>query len=186
MMKQMKAARIPICVVPIMVALVIAAMMLSSSVVYACSGGGAGNGNVKYDEKGYSVILPACWNGHVMVNEPDAYGTTFEVRSKKYPNRVLCAIRVISSNERITGGDIGNPAIKQVRLSDGRVACVRAANYSWIVTSNSLNLPHSEAAELVSLTTGGKTIAYCERASKLGNDMLSANWIADNVKVIAQ
>ena len=55
MMKQMKAARIPICVVPIMVALVIAAMMLSSSVAYACSGGGAGNGNVKYDEKGYSV-----------------------------------------------------------------------------------------------------------------------------------
>ena len=186
MMKQMKAARIPICVVPIMVALVIAAMMLSSSVAYACSGGGAGNGNVKYNEKCYSVILPASWNGRVTVNEPGAYGTTFKVRSKKYPSRVLCTIEVVSSNVRMNDGDIGNPTMKRVRLSDGRVACLHVTNYSWIVTSNSLNLPHSEAAELVSLTTGGKTIAYCERASKLGNDMLSANWIADNVKVIAQ
>ena len=139
-----------------------------------------------YSLNGYHVYLPAYWDGRVTVSQPDTTGTTLEVRSKKYPSRVLCRISVASSSERVNGGDIGNPTVEQVRLRDERVVVMRATNYSWIVTSASENMSEAEAAELIDLTTGGKTRVDCERASRNGDNLVSANWVADNVSIMAE
>ena len=138
-----------------------------------------------FDGDGYSVDLPAYWNDHVIVNEPDANGTTLEVRSRNYPDRVLCRIVVAPTRDRVTGGDIASPNVKQMGLTDGRMVCVHAKNYSWIATSDPASMSEAEAAELVALTTGGKTIADCERAADDGNNLVSADWIANNVKITA-
>ena len=158
--------------------------MNSSSGSYA--EGGSTTCAMRYDENDYRVTLPAYWEDRVTVSEPDASDTTFEVRSKEYPARVLCAIEVVSSRDRMNCGDIGNHVVKQVNLADGRVVCVRAANYSWIVASESGTMAEAEAAELVDLSTGGKTVASCVQAAQDGNNMVSAHWVANNVVVEAR
>ena len=139
-----------------------------------------------YYLNGYSVDLPAYWNGRVTVGEPDARSTTLEARSKMYPSHTLCKAMVVPSRDRVTSGDIGLPNVRQLSLSDGRVVCARAFNYSWIVTSGSGSMSEAEAAELIDLSTGGRTVADCVRASRSGDDLVSANWIAENVTIAAR
>lgn len=138
------------------------------------------------DTKIYSVDLPAYWNDRVIVNAPDAYGTTLDVRSKKYPDYSLCTVEVVANEKEVLGGDIGKANVKTVRLSDGRVACLWAPNYGWLVASGSEKMTSAEAAELVDLSTGGKTVADCEKALKNGNNSVTTDWIAENVKVTAK
>lgn len=139
--------------------------------------------SMHYQTNEYGVDLPAYWNGRVTVHQSGMDGSTIEVRSKAYPDYNVCKIEVVPSRDRVTGGDIGHPTVKHTALSDGRVVCVRTTNYSWLVTSGSLSMPEDVAAELVGLTTGGKSIADCERMAAGGDNLVSANWIADNVTI---
>lgn len=148
-----------------------------------------------YTVAGYTVTLPAAWQGRVTVTT-DQRGLS--VHPDDYPQEELCSVYT-SPTDQVTGGDIGYTLVSQTDLGDGNSLCMMAGNYSYIVPdarhSQWIEHPFSdaEAAELVDLTTGGSvTVEELDRVFESYMEdpgeadpllFASADYIAANVRI---